>query len=113
MNANDDKRIKSLDSIATYAFGTSRDLVCEKEVIRCNNIMQQYKFDLIYFVIQENIKEHNPSWPQISSDPYRILIIRGSGLGKTNALLKLINHKLYTDKIYFYSNIHMKQNTNF
>ena len=30
-------------------------------------------------VTKENIKEHNPSWPQIPDHPYRILISRGSG----------------------------------
>ena len=33
-----------------------------------------------------------------------MLIDGGSGSGKTNALLNaLINHKLYTDKIYLYA----------
>ena len=31
---------------------------------------------------------------------YRILVIGGSESGKTNALLNIINHKLYTNKIY-------------
>ena len=35
-------------------------------------------------VTKENIKEHNPSWPQIPDHPYRILIIGESGSGKTN-----------------------------
>ena len=34
---------------------------------------------------------HNPNWPYISDNPYRILIIVGSRSGKTNALLNLIN----------------------
>ena len=33
----------SIDSIETYAYGTSKDLVSEKEEIRCNNIIKQYK----------------------------------------------------------------------
>ena len=32
----------------------------------------------------------------------RILIVGGSGLGKTNALLNSINHQLDIDKIYLY-----------
>ena len=32
-----------------------------------------------------------------------MLIARGSGSGKTNALLNLINHESDTDKIYFYT----------
>ena len=42
-------------------------------------------------VTKENIKEHNPNWPQIPDHPYRILIIGGSGSGKTNSLFHLIN----------------------
>ena len=38
----------------------------------------------------ENNKDPNPNWPYIPDHPYRILIIRGSGSGKTNTLLNLI-----------------------
>ena len=37
--------MKSIDSIETYAYGTSEDLVSEKEVIKCNNIIKRYKND--------------------------------------------------------------------
>ena len=43
LSSNDDKRIQSIDSIETYACGTSKDVVSEKEVITCNNIMKRYK----------------------------------------------------------------------
>ena len=36
---------------------------------------------------KENIKEHNPNWPEILNQPYRILINVASGSGKINALL--------------------------
>ena len=39
--------------------------------------------------IKEKIKGHNPDWPQIPNDPYRILIIGGSGPGQTNSLFNL------------------------
>ena len=42
-------------------------------------------------VAKENIKEHNPDWPQIPNHPYRILTIGGSGSGKTNSLFNIIN----------------------
>ena len=48
----------------------------------------------------ENKKEHNLNWPYIPDHPYRILIIRGSGTGKTNALLNLINNQQDIGKIY-------------
>ena len=51
----------------------------------------------------ENIIEHNSKWPCIPDHPYRILIIGGSGSGKTNALLNLINNQPDIDKIYLYA----------
>ena len=50
----------------------------------------------------ENKKEPNLNWPYIPDHPYRILIIGGSGTGKTNALLNLINNQQEIDKIYMY-----------
>ena len=32
-----------VDSIETYAYGSSKDLICKKEKIKCNNITKQYK----------------------------------------------------------------------
>ena len=43
LSLNDDKRIQSIDSVETYAFGTSKDIVCQKEEIKCNNIIKQYR----------------------------------------------------------------------
>ena len=43
LNSNDDKRMKSIDSIKSYAYGTSKDLVSKTEEIKCNNIIQRYK----------------------------------------------------------------------
>ena len=37
------KEMQSIDLIETYAYGTSKDLVSEKEEIKCNNIIKQYK----------------------------------------------------------------------
>ena len=39
LSSNDDKRIQSIDSIETYAYGTSKDLVGQKEEIKCSNII--------------------------------------------------------------------------
>ena len=41
--SNDDKRIQSIDSIEADAYGTIRDLVNEKEEIKCRNITTKYK----------------------------------------------------------------------
>ena len=51
----------------------------------------------------ENKTDHNSKWQYIPDHPYRILIIGGSGSGKTNALLNLINNQPDIDKIYLYA----------
>ena len=51
----------------------------------------------------ENKIGYNSKWPYIPDHPYRILIIGGSGSGKTNALLNLINNQPDIDKIYLYA----------
>ena len=51
----------------------------------------------------KNNHEHNEKWPFIPDHPYRILIIGGSGSGKTNTLLNLINEQKDIDKIYLYA----------
>ena len=62
----------------------------------------------------ENKIEHNSKWRYIPDHPYRILIVgsSGSGSGKTNALLNLINNQPDIDKIIYMQKIHMKQNIN-
>ena len=35
--------MQSIDSMETYAYKTSTDLVSDKEEIKCNNIIKQYK----------------------------------------------------------------------
>ena len=47
----------------------------------------------------ENKTIHNKNWPYIPDHPYRILIIGGSGSGKTNLILNLID----IDTIYLYA----------
>ena len=51
----------------------------------------------------ENKTKHNKNWPYIPDHPCRILIIRGSGSGKTNLLLNLIEKQPDIDKIYLYA----------
>ena len=54
-------------------------------------------------ITNKNNKKHNEKWPYIPDHPYRIIIIAGSGSGKTNVLSNLINEQNDIDKIYFYS----------
>ena len=58
-------------------------------------------------------KNHNSNWPYIPDHSYRILIIGGSGSGKTNVLLNLIkiNGQILTKFIYT-SKIHLNQSIN-
>ena len=37
--------MKSIELIETYVYGTSNDLISEKEEIKCNNIIKQFKND--------------------------------------------------------------------
>ena len=60
----------------------------------------------------ENIIEHNKKWPYVPDHPYRILIVGGSGSGKTNALLNLINNQPDIDKIYLYAKDPYEKNIN-
>ena len=51
----------------------------------------------------ENKKELNRKLPYMPDHPHRILVVGGSGSGKTNALLNLINDQRDIDKIYLYA----------
>ena len=67
-----------------------------------NQYQKSYKAPFIYADL-ECIIEKN--WPEIPDHPYGILIIvGGSGSGKTNALLNLINNETDIDKLYLYAN---------
>ena len=59
-----------------------------------------FNFD---YITKEDIKERNANWPEIPGHPYGILIIGGSGSGKTNALLNLIDNEPDIDKINLYT----------
>ena len=43
LSSDDNERRQSIDSIETFAYVTSKDLASEKEEIKCNNIIKQYK----------------------------------------------------------------------
>ena len=40
VSSNDGERIQPIDSIKTYAHGTSKDIVCKKKEIKCYNIIR-------------------------------------------------------------------------
>ena len=76
----------------------NRDLVFDSAVI-----FKYYKMINLDSMTNENNKEHNEKWPYIPDSPHRILIIGGSGSGKTNACLNLKNEQDDIDKIYLYA----------
>ena len=53
--------------------------------------------------VNENKTKHDKNWPYIPDHPYRISIIGGSGSGKRNLLLNLIENQSDIDKIYLYA----------
>ena len=64
-------------------------------------------------VVTENIKEHNPNWPQTPDHPYRILIIGGSESEKANSLFKLISHQPDIEKVCLYAKDPWKEKYHF
>ena len=57
-------------------------------------------------VANENNRDYNKKWPYIPDQPYRMLIIGGSGSGKANVLLNLIkkqDNDNLIDNIYLYA----------
>ena len=69
-----------------------------------------FNFD---YIVKEDIKRHNPDWPEMSDHSYRILIVGGFGPEKTGALLSLINHEPDVDNFFYMLKVHMKQNINY
>ena len=59
-----------------------------------------FNFD---YITDKHTKKHDSNQPEILDRPYRILIVGGSGSGKTKKLLNLINHEPDIDKIYLYA----------
>ena len=58
-----------------------------------------YKMINLDSINNENNKKHNEKWPYIPDNPYRIIIIGGSGSGKINTLLNLIKEQDNRDVI--------------
>ena len=57
ISPNDDKRVKSFDSIETYAYGASKVIISKKEEIRCSNSVKRYKMINFDDVTNENMKK--------------------------------------------------------
>ena len=86
------RKIQWIDSIETYAYGTTKHLASDKEEIKCNNMIKRYKKWLTLMMLyKRKQKAYNPNWPKIPGHLYRLLITGGSGSGKTNSLFNLIS----------------------
>ena len=78
--------MQSIDSTQTYAYGMSKDLISNKEKIKRKNIVKEYKIFNFDHITNEDIKEHNPKWPEIPDHPYRMLIIWRFWICKTKCV---------------------------
>ena len=58
------------------------------------------------------VSNRNTSSSEHNNWPFRMLIIRPSGSGKSNTLLHLINNLYPIDKIIYMLKIYMNQSTN-
>ena len=45
LSVKNDKRVQSIDSIETCAYGTNEEIIQKKEEIKCINIIKQYTND--------------------------------------------------------------------
>ena len=55
------------------------------------------------YYVNEIKTVHNKNWPYVPDHPYIILIIGGSGSGKADVLLNLIENQPDIDKIYLHA----------
>ena len=67
------------------AKGTKKCLI--KRIVKFNDYKDCLFNNKMILNLQQSKKKHNQKWPYIPDQPYRVLIIGGSGSGKTNALL--------------------------
>ena len=108
LSSDDDKRLQTFDRIKIYPYGTNTFKVCESEMLMVKDLFFEklkWNIKMINFdnYVNENKTKHNKNWSYILDHPYRILIIGGSGSGKTNFLLNLIENQPNIDKIYLYA----------
>ena len=53
--------------------------------------------------VNENKTKHDKNQPYTPDHPYRILVVGGSGSGKTNVLLNLVENQPGIDEKYLYA----------
>ena len=67
-----------------------------------NRVIKQIKYKIINFdeYTNENKTQYNPKWPHIPDHRYRILILGGSGSGKTRMNIRKTSMNIRTIKNY-------------
>ena len=100
LSSDDDKRLQAFDGIETHTYGITNMMLKVFETKENVLKIQMINFD---DYVSENKTEHNKNWPYVPDHPYRISIIGGSGSGKTNVLLNLIDSQPDIDKKYLYA----------
>ena len=73
--------MQTFDRIISYPNGTNVEKVSKTE------LLEYKKMTNLHDYTNENKTANSLKWPYIPDHPYRILIIRGSGSRKANALL--------------------------
>ena len=53
LSANDDKKMQTIDSIETYAYGTNEEIVHKKEEIKSINVRKQCKKIVAMTILRE------------------------------------------------------------
>ena len=71
LSTNDDKIIKSIDSIETYEYGTIKDIVIEKEGSRSKRYINNTKLINVDDATRENIKKHNTNLATLPDNAYK------------------------------------------
>ena len=104
-HVNSNKKAKGTKKCVTkriLKFNDYKDCLLNNKI----NLKSQQKFKSeTHFddYTNENKTEHNLKWPYIPDPLYSTSIIGGSGSGKTNALLNLINNQPNIDQVYLYA----------
>ena len=57
-------KMKLIDLVEAYEYGTRKYLAYKKEEIQCSNIIKLHKkwLSFMMFLIKEERKEHHPNW---------------------------------------------------
>ena len=106
LSSNDVTRMQWIFSIETYAYGTNKGLVTQKEEAKYKNMTKQCKKMINFDDVIKKHKRACPYWPQIADNPYNTLLIGDSESRKTNSLSNLIGLQAGIDKRYFYVKDH-------